>query len=79
MSTPPTVPTSSEPGTDPVPRGWFQRAAVTHPILLLLGTAIGFVWFTQMASALAGVDLMPAKLAELVRPARSGRGDHLGH
>ena len=50
----------------PVPRGWFQRSAVTHPILLLLGPAIAFVWLTQMASAVAGVDLMPAKLAELL-------------
>ncbi len=66
MSTSPVVPSSSESGTDPVPRGWFQRSAVTHPILLLLGPAIAFVWLTQMASAVAGIDLMPAKLAELV-------------
>ena len=65
MSTPPVVPTAPESSTDPVPRGWFQRSAVTHPILLLLGPAIAFVWLTQMASAVAGVDLMPAKLAEL--------------
>ena len=34
--------------------------------MLLLGVATVFVWTTQMASALAGVDLMPAKLAELL-------------
>ncbi len=46
--------------------GWFRRAAVRHPLLLLLGSAIAFVWLTQLASALAGVTLMPAKLAELL-------------
>ena len=64
MSTPP-IPSPLDLSADPVPRGWFQRSAVTHPILLLLGPAIAFVWLTQMASAVAGVDLMPAKLAEL--------------
>ncbi|HET9649297.1 MAG TPA: CPBP family intramembrane glutamic endopeptidase [Microlunatus sp.] len=66
MSIPPVVPATSDRSTDPVPRGWFQRAAVAHPILLLLGAAIPFVWLTQMGSALAGVDLMPAKLAEIL-------------
>ena len=66
MSTPPLTPTTADPSTDPVPRGWFRRTAVAHPIILLLGVAIPFVWITQMASALAGVDLMPAKLAELL-------------
>ena len=65
MSTPPDVPAISELSPDPVPRGWFQRSAVAHPILLLLGAATAFVWLTQMGSALAGLDLMPAKLAEL--------------
>ena len=66
MNTPPVVPGTSRQSTDPVPRGWFQRSAGTHPILLLLGPSIAFVWLTQVASALAGIDLMPAKLAELV-------------
>src|SRR3954453_19070303 len=65
-STHPRVPATSDLNTDPVPRGWFQRSAVAHPILLLLSAAIPFVWLTQMGSALAGVDLMPAKLAELL-------------
>ena len=66
MSTPPATPTTADSPTDPVPRGWFRRTAVAHPIILLLGVATAFVWTTQMASALAGVDLMPAKLAELL-------------
>ncbi|MGV1007221.1 MAG: type II CAAX prenyl endopeptidase Rce1 family protein [Dermatophilaceae bacterium] len=66
MSTHPIVPADPHLGTDPVPRGWLHRTAVSHPILLLLGVAIPFVWLTQMGSALAGVDLMPAKLAELL-------------
>jgi uncharacterized protein len=66
MSTSPLTPTTADPPTDPVPRSWFRRTAVAHPILLLLGVAIPFVWITQMGSALAGVDLMPAKLAELL-------------
>lgn len=53
-------------GSDPVPHGWFQRAAISHPILLLLAVATPFVWITQMGSAIAGLDLMPAKLAELL-------------
>ena len=66
MSTQPVVPADPQLGTDPVPGGWFQRAAISHPILLLLGLAIPFVWLTQMGSAFAGLDLMPAKLAELL-------------
>jgi CAAX protease family protein len=66
MNTSPLTPATADPPTDPVPRGWFRRTAVAHPIILLLGVAIPFVWITQMASALAGVDLMPAKLAELL-------------
>jgi membrane protease YdiL (CAAX protease family) len=66
MNIPPAVPATSELSTDPVPHGWFQRTAITHPILLLLGAATAFVWLTQMGSALAGLDLMPAKLAELL-------------
>ena len=31
-----------------------------------MGLAIPFVWVTQMGSAVAGLDLMPAKLAELL-------------
>ncbi len=65
MNTPPVAPTA-DPSTAAVPRGWFQRSAVAHPILLLLTVSIGFVWFTQLGSAVVGVDLMPAKLAELV-------------
>lgn len=66
MTTRPITPATADQPTDPVPRGWFRRTAVAHPILLLLGLATAFVWITQMASALAGVDLMPAKLAELL-------------
>ena len=66
MSTPPVVPATTEPSTDPVPGGWLRRSAVTHPILLLVSVATAFVWLTQMGSALAGLDLMPAKLAELL-------------
>lgn len=66
MNIPPVVPTGSDHRTDPVPRGWLHRAALTHPILLLLVPAFGFVWASQLASALAGLDLMPAKLAELL-------------
>ena len=70
MSIPSVVPATTdpgtEPGTDPVPGGWFRRSAVAHPILLLVCVATVFVWLTQMGSALAGVDLMPAKLAELL-------------
>ena len=36
------------------------------PFSLLLALAIPFVWVTQMGSAVAGLDLMPAKLAELL-------------
>lgn len=39
---------------------------MSHPLLLLLALAIPFVWVTQMGSAVAGLDLMPAKLAELL-------------
>ena len=66
MTTRPITPATADQPTDPVPRGWFRRTAVAHPILLQLGLATAFVWITQMASALAGVDLMPAKLAELL-------------
>ncbi len=51
---------------DPPPRGWFGRTATSRPILLLLSLGIAFVWITQMASALLEVDLMPAKIAELL-------------
>ena len=66
MNTPPVVPADPHLGTASVRRGWFHRAAVAHPILLLLGLAFPFVWITQMGSAIAGLDLMPAKLAELL-------------
>ena len=66
MSTQPLAPRDSAQFTDPTPRGWFQRAAINRPILLLLVIAIPFVWITQMGSAVAGLDLMPAKLAELL-------------
>jgi membrane protease YdiL (CAAX protease family) len=44
------------------PRSFVAR----HPIGLLLVAGTAFVWVTQMGSLLAGVDVMPAKLAELV-------------
>lgn len=66
MRTPPVVPSTSRVSGDPARPGRLRSAAITHPILLLLGTAIAFVWLTQLGSALAGLDLMPAKLAELV-------------
>jgi len=66
MNIQPVVPESPEHGPDAVPRSWFQRAAISHPILLLLAVATPFVWITQMGSAVAGLDLMPAKLAELL-------------
>ncbi len=66
MTTRPVRSATSDQSTDPAPRGWFARTAIAHPIMLLLGVATVFVWTTQMASALAGVDLMPAKLAELL-------------
>ena len=66
MNTHPVAHEGPQSGPDPVPRGWFQRAAISHPIVLLLAVATPFVWITQMGSALAGLDLMPAKLAELL-------------
>ena len=66
MTTPRITPDTAGQPTDPEPRGWFTRTAIAHPIILLLGLATAFVWITQMASALAGVDLMPAKFAELL-------------
>ena len=66
MTTPPITPATADHPTDPVPRGWFRRTAAAHPIILLLGVATAFVWITQMGSAVAGVDLMPAKLGELL-------------
>ena len=66
MTTRPVRSATSDQPTDPAPGGWFRRTAIAHPIMLLLGVATVFVWTTQMASALAGVDLMPAKLAELL-------------
>jgi hypothetical protein len=66
MTTPPLTPATTDQPTDPAAGGWFRRTAIAHPIILLLGLATAFVWATQMASALMGVDLMPAKLAELL-------------
>jgi membrane protease YdiL (CAAX protease family) len=66
MSNQPVIPANPTSTADPVPRGWFRRSAISHPILLLLAIATPFVWVTQMASAVAGLDLMPAKLAELI-------------
>lgn len=66
MSTHPVAPADAQLDSDSIPSGWFQRAALAHPILLLLGVAIPFVWLTQMGSAVAGLDLMPAKLVELL-------------
>ncbi|GAA3628605.1 lysostaphin resistance A-like protein [Microlunatus ginsengisoli] len=67
MTTPPPVPAAVEPSRPiaPGPSRWFRRAAASRPILLLAGAATAFVWITQFGSALAGLDLMPAKLAEL--------------
>jgi len=39
---------------------------VRHPIGVLLVVGTAFVWTTQMWSLLAGVDVMPAKLGEIV-------------
>jgi uncharacterized protein len=39
---------------------------VRHPIGVLLFAGTAFVWITQMASLLAGVDVMPAKFGEIV-------------
>jgi uncharacterized protein len=50
---------------DPVvaaPRSFVAK----HPVAVLLTVGIAFVWVTQMGSLLAGVDVMPAKIAELV-------------
>jgi uncharacterized protein len=44
------------------PRSFVAR----HPVAVLLAVGIAFVWITQMGSLLAGVDVMPAKIAELV-------------
>src|SRR3954451_12662843 len=35
-----------------------------HPVAVLLVASTAFVWVTQMGSLLAGVDVMPAKIAE---------------
>jgi membrane protease YdiL (CAAX protease family) len=45
-----------------------QRLSVLarHPVAVLLGVSIPVVLATQAASLLAGVDVMPAKIAELV-------------
>jgi membrane protease YdiL (CAAX protease family) len=37
-----------------------------RPVAVLLTVGIAFVWVTQVGSLLAGVDVMPAKIAELV-------------
>ena len=37
-----------------------------HPVAVLLAVTIPFVWITQMGSLLAGVDVMPAKIAERI-------------
>jgi membrane protease YdiL (CAAX protease family) len=44
------------------PRSFVAR----HPIGLLLVIGTAFVWVSQMGSLLAGVDVMPAKIAEMV-------------
>jgi uncharacterized protein len=48
--------------SSPTPPSFLAR----HPIAVLLVVGMAFVWITQMASLLAGVDVMPAKLGELV-------------
>jgi membrane protease YdiL (CAAX protease family) len=66
MSTSPVSPTTAAPPVRPEPRGRLRRTATAHPVLLLLGAATVFVWVTQLGSAIVGVDLMPAKAAELL-------------
>jgi uncharacterized protein len=53
-------------GIDDETRGQRRSLVTRHPIAVLLAAAIAFVWATQTASLLAGVDVMPAKLGELV-------------
>jgi uncharacterized protein len=52
--------------TSPENQGWLRRTATEHPIALLLLVATPFVWITQMGSLIAGLNVMPAKLAELL-------------
>ena len=47
---------------NPAPRSFVAR----HPIGVLLVAGTAFVWITQMWSLLAGVDVLPAKLGEIV-------------
>jgi membrane protease YdiL (CAAX protease family) len=48
------------------PEDQHRSFVVRHPVAVLLVIGIGFVWVTQLASLLAGVDVMPAKIGELV-------------
>lgn len=53
--------------TDEARTGVRRRPLVTrHPVAVLLVGATVFVWATQAASLLAGVDVMPAKIGEIV-------------
>src|SRR5919202_1019195 len=47
-------------------QGSSRSFVVRHPIGVLLVAGTAFVWITQMASLLAGADVMPAKLGEIV-------------
>jgi membrane protease YdiL (CAAX protease family) len=55
---------SSKNGTQSEERG--GSVLVRHPLAVLLVVGIAVVWVTQAASLLAGVDVMPAKIGELV-------------
>jgi membrane protease YdiL (CAAX protease family) len=46
--------------------GALRRFVARHPIGVLLVAGTAFAWATQMASLLAGVDVLPAKAAELL-------------
>jgi uncharacterized protein len=63
MTRSPALPPPTADGSGP---GWFRRTARARPVLLLAIVSVAFVWLTQMASVLAGLDLVPAKIAELV-------------
>ena len=57
-------------GTASGPRSWFQRAAISHPILLL-AVATPLVWITQMGSAVAGL-LDAGQAGRAPAPRRAG-------
>src|SRR5947209_19747419 len=53
-------------GTDDRQSTRTRTFVARHPIGVLLVTGTAFVWVTQMGSLLAGADVMPAKLGELL-------------